>query len=97
MAELVGKRFDSSDEVREFAGGKRRVDLVDVNGSARLRPPSAYGSERGESPSPHAHAGVPARTRSRCRARAARPASERLGYRHMPRICAPIMPLPAPG
>lgn len=38
MAELVGKRFDSSDEVREFAGGKRRVDLVDVNGSARLRP-----------------------------------------------------------
>jgi hypothetical protein len=28
MAELVGKRFESPDEVREFTDGKGRVDLV---------------------------------------------------------------------
>ena len=31
MAELVGKRFESPDEVREFTDGKGRVDLVDLN------------------------------------------------------------------
>src|SRR5947209_18249469 len=34
MAELVGKSFDSPDEVREFTEGKGRVDLVDLNGNA---------------------------------------------------------------
>ena len=34
MAELVGKRFENADEVREFAGGKGRVELVDLNGHA---------------------------------------------------------------
>jgi hypothetical protein len=34
MAELVGKRFESPDEVREFTDGKGRVDLVDLNGHA---------------------------------------------------------------
>ena len=34
MAELTGKRFESPDEVREFAGDKGRVELVDLNGHA---------------------------------------------------------------
>ena len=34
MAELMGKRFDSPDEVREFTDGKGRVELVDLNGHA---------------------------------------------------------------
>ena len=34
MAELVGKRFDRPDEVREFTDGKGRVELVDLNGHA---------------------------------------------------------------
>jgi Cupin domain len=34
MAELVGKRFENADEVREFTGGKGRVELVDLNGHA---------------------------------------------------------------
>jgi len=34
MAELVGERFESPDEVREFTDGKGRVDLVDLNGHA---------------------------------------------------------------
>ena len=32
MAQLVGKRFDNPDEVREFTEGKGRVELVDLNG-----------------------------------------------------------------
>ena len=32
MAELVGKRFENADEVREFTDGKGRVDLVDLKG-----------------------------------------------------------------
>jgi hypothetical protein len=32
MAELIGKRFDSPDEVREFTDGMGRVELVDLNG-----------------------------------------------------------------
>ncbi|MBV9918585.1 MAG: cupin, partial [Solirubrobacterales bacterium] len=34
MAELIGKRFDSPDEVRKFTDGKGQVDLVDLNGHA---------------------------------------------------------------
>jgi hypothetical protein len=34
MAELVGKRFESPEEVREFLDGKGRVELVDLNGNA---------------------------------------------------------------
>jgi hypothetical protein len=34
IAELVGKRFESADEVREFTDGKGRVELVDLNGHA---------------------------------------------------------------
>ena len=34
MAELVGKRFESPDEVREFTEGTGRVELVDLNGHA---------------------------------------------------------------
>jgi len=34
MAELIGKSFDSPDEVREFTEGKGRVELVDLNGHA---------------------------------------------------------------
>ena len=34
MAGLVGKRFESLGEVREFTGGKGRVELVDLNGHA---------------------------------------------------------------
>jgi hypothetical protein len=31
MAELIGKRFENADEVREFTEGKGRVELVDLN------------------------------------------------------------------
>ena len=34
MAELVGKRFESPDEVREFTDGKGRVEIVHMNGHA---------------------------------------------------------------
>ena len=34
MAQLVGKRFENPDEVREFTDGKGRVELVDLNGHA---------------------------------------------------------------
>ena len=34
MAELVGKRFESPDEVREFTDGGGNVRLVDLNGHA---------------------------------------------------------------
>src|SRR3954454_19800830 len=34
MAELMGKKFDSPDEVREFTDGKGRVEMVDLNGHA---------------------------------------------------------------
>ena len=34
MAEFAGKRFESPDEVREFADDKGRVELVDLNGHA---------------------------------------------------------------
>jgi len=34
MAELAGKRFESPDEVREFADHMGRVELVDLNGHA---------------------------------------------------------------
>jgi quercetin dioxygenase-like cupin family protein len=34
MANLAGKRFESPDEVREFADDKGRVELVDLNGHA---------------------------------------------------------------
>ena len=34
MAELVGKRFESPDEVREFTDGKGHVNLVELNGHA---------------------------------------------------------------
>ena len=34
MLELVGKRFENPDEVREFIGDKGRVELVDLNGHA---------------------------------------------------------------
>ena len=37
MAELVGKRFESPDEVRELPAGKGRVELVDLNGHAAGR------------------------------------------------------------
>jgi hypothetical protein len=32
MAELVGKRFESPDEVRKFTDGMGHVELVDLNG-----------------------------------------------------------------
>jgi len=34
MAQLIGKRFESPDEVREFTEGTGRVELVDLNGHA---------------------------------------------------------------
>jgi hypothetical protein len=34
MAQLLGKRFESLDEVREFTEGTGRVELVDLNGHA---------------------------------------------------------------
>jgi len=34
VAEFAGKRFESPDEVREFADDKGRVELVDLNGYA---------------------------------------------------------------
>ena len=34
MAELAGKRFESPDEVREFADQMGMVELVDLNGHA---------------------------------------------------------------
>ncbi|MBV8941163.1 MAG: hypothetical protein JO321_07960 [Solirubrobacterales bacterium] len=34
MAELMGKRFENPDEVRQFTDGKGRVELVDLNGHA---------------------------------------------------------------
>jgi quercetin dioxygenase-like cupin family protein len=33
MARLQAKRFDAPDEVREFQGGKGRVELVDMGGN----------------------------------------------------------------
>jgi len=33
MADLMGKGFDSPDEVREFTEGSGHVDVVDLNGS----------------------------------------------------------------
>jgi quercetin dioxygenase-like cupin family protein len=32
MANLISKRFETSDEVREFTDGKGHVELVDLNG-----------------------------------------------------------------
>src|SRR5689334_1631994 len=32
MAEIKGKGFESPDEVRQFEGGKGKVELVDLNG-----------------------------------------------------------------
>ncbi len=34
MAQLIGKRFDSPDEVRKFTNDMGRVELVDLNGNA---------------------------------------------------------------
>jgi hypothetical protein len=34
MTALIGKRFESPDEVREFTEGTGRVELVDLNGNA---------------------------------------------------------------
>jgi hypothetical protein len=34
MAELAGKRFEEADDVREFADGKGRMEVVNLNGHA---------------------------------------------------------------
>lgn len=34
MAQLIGKRFDSPDEVRKFTNDMGRVEVVDLNGNA---------------------------------------------------------------
>ena len=34
MAELLGKRFENPDEVREFPAGMGKMELVDLNGHA---------------------------------------------------------------
>jgi hypothetical protein len=34
MTALIGKRFESPDEIREFTEGKGRVEVVDLNGNA---------------------------------------------------------------
>jgi quercetin dioxygenase-like cupin family protein len=34
MAELLGKRFENPDEVRQFPSGMGRIELVDLNGHA---------------------------------------------------------------
>jgi quercetin dioxygenase-like cupin family protein len=34
MASLQAKRFESPDEVRQFVGGKGKIDLVDLGGNA---------------------------------------------------------------
>jgi hypothetical protein len=61
MAELAGKRFENSDEVREFVGGTGRVELVDLNGHAVVAEPS---SPAGDGRSTSSLSRVPTRARS---------------------------------